>query len=157
MSTEQIFNFIKINDHIATGGQPTEAQLAAAREEGYTAVINLAPVGTADPRLPSLTDEAATVSALGLHYTYIPVDWANPRLEDFAAFSDAMDELRGQKLLIHCAANYRVTAFFSLYAMKKLGWEKEQADALLARIWEADPRYVMDDKWRSFIDKVRSL
>jgi protein tyrosine phosphatase (PTP) superfamily phosphohydrolase (DUF442 family) len=43
MSTESIFNFVRINERIGTGGQPTREQLEAARNEGYQAIVNLAP------------------------------------------------------------------------------------------------------------------
>lgn len=157
MDTDQIINFIRIDERIATGGQPTEAQLAAARDEGFQAVINLAPVGKADPRIPRVEDEAGVLAGLGIDYRYIPVEWSDPRLKDFAAFSQAMDELADRKILIHCAANFRVTAFFSLYAMKRLGWDVERADALIARVWESQPGYRMDETWKSFIARVRGM
>lgn len=156
MNAKEIFNFIQIDDRIATSGQPTEEQFAAAGEDGYTAIINLAPYGTSDPRLPRIDDEAGTVRRLGMAYRYIPVDWGNPRVEDFTAFAAAMDEFRDDKLLIHCAANFRVTAFFSLYAMKQLGWSREQADRFIARIWESQPGYAMDEVWRGFIERIRA-
>ena len=156
MATDSIFNFIKIDDHIATSGQPTEAQLIDARDEGYEAVINLAPIGKTDPRLPQVADEAGILAGLGMDYRYIPVEWTNPRREDFNAFSSAMEQLRDSKVLIHCAANFRVTAFFSLYAMKKLGWSREQADGLMARAWKIYPDYEPDEIWKGFIESVRS-
>jgi len=33
------------------------------------------------------------------------------------------------------AANYRVTAFLSLYAQKHWGWSEAEADTFRARIW----------------------
>lgn len=66
-----------------------------------------------------------------------------------------MDGLRSKKVLVHCAANFRVTAFFSLYAMKREGWTAEQGNQLISRIWESRPDYRMDQTWRSFIDDIR--
>ena len=51
--------------------------------------------------------------------------------------------------------NMRVTAFYSSYAMKHLGWSRDQADALVARIWEAYKGFKMDETWRSFIALIR--
>ncbi|MEZ4518188.1 MAG: hypothetical protein R3C44_15660 [Chloroflexota bacterium] len=58
-----------------------------------------------------------------------------------------MDRLQDEKLFIHCAANYRVTAFYSLYALKHLGWSESQAAAFRARVWGID-RY---PAWDAFI------
>ena len=152
MSTDSISNFIKIDDKIGTGGQPTVDQLHAARQEGYEAIINLAPSSADDYALP---DEPAVVASLGMTYHHIPVVWTNPRQEQFVTFTKVMNQLRGKKVLIHCAANFRVTAFFSLYAMKHEGWTAEQADLLIDRIWESRPDYRMDATWKSFINDVR--
>ena len=131
MGTEEIFNYVKVNDRLITGGQPTEEQLRAVAADGFTAVINLAPV---NPPY-TLDDEAGLVGSLGMEYVYIPVVWSNPTDDDFNAFEGAMNRLTDKKVLIHCAANFRVTAFYSLYAQKHLGWTEAQADAFRAGIW----------------------
>ena len=153
MATEGIFNFIQVSDRIGTSGQPTREQLEAARDEGYQAVINLAP---SDAENFALAGEERVVTDLGLNYHHIPVAWTDPRPEQFAAFCAAMQQVGDRKVLIHCAANYRVTAFFSSYAIRHLGWTTEQADALVARIWNSNPRYAMDDTWRRYIAAIRT-
>ena len=114
MSIEGIYNFIQVNELVATSGQPTEEQLAALAQDGYTAVINLAPHNSSN----SLPDETGSVTSLGMSYHYIPVDWENPTAEDFAQFAQTMTQLADEKRLIHCQANYRVTAFFRLVCPK---------------------------------------
>jgi uncharacterized protein (TIGR01244 family) len=152
MSTQSIFNYIEIDNRIGTGGQPTKEQLEAARDEGYQAVINLAP---SDAQNNALIGEAEIVQSLGMAYRHIPVEWNDPRRDHFEAFMQAMESVKGQRVLIHCAANYRVTAFFSLYAMKHLGWSVAQADALIAKIWESHPDYRMEGVWKVFLDEMR--
>lgn len=154
MSVESIINFIGIDSRIGTGGQPTLDQLRAAREAGYEAVINLAPNNAENH---ALADEAAHVAALGMSYHHIPVEWTRPQRAHFDAFVKAMHEVRQQKVLIHCAANFRVTAFFALYAMRHAGWSAEQADALIDRVWRSRPDYTMDEIWRAFIAEIRAL
>ena len=141
MSTDEIYNYIKVNDRLITGGQPTEDQLRDAAAEGFTAVINLAPVNP--PYTP--VDEGGLVRSLGMTYHYIPVQWNNPTDEDFAAFERAMVAAADDRLLIHCAANFRVTAFYSLYAQRHLGWSKEQAEAFRARIWAGSDYPIWED------------
>ena len=120
MSTQEIYNYRKVDDRLITGGQPSEEQLKSAADEGVKTVINLA---TINPRY-SLEDEEGLVRSLGMTYYHIPVDWENPQESDFEAFEGVVKQLAEEKTLVHCAANFRVTAFYSLYAMKHLGWLK---------------------------------
>jgi protein tyrosine phosphatase (PTP) superfamily phosphohydrolase (DUF442 family) len=148
MSIREIYNFIKVSDQLITGGQPTEEQLRAAAEEGFEVVINLATID----RQYSLEDEAGLVQSLGMAYTHIPVDWENPKESDFEAFEQSMKLLKAGKILLHCAANYRVTAFYSLYAQKNLGWSEKQAEAFRVQIWK-DSHY---PAWEAFIGRMRA-
>jgi protein tyrosine phosphatase (PTP) superfamily phosphohydrolase (DUF442 family) len=143
MSTADIYNYCRVSDQISTGGQPTEEQLRAAAAEGFTTVINLA---TINPR-NSLADEAGLVRSLGMTYHHIPVDWENPQTSDFDAFDSVMQQLPPGKTLIHCAANFRVTAFYSLYAMKHLNWSAAQAAEFRASIWAGSDYPI----WEKFI------
>jgi uncharacterized protein (TIGR01244 family) len=148
MSTETIYNYRKVDDQLITGGQPSEAQLQAAADEGVRSVVNLAPT---DPRY-SLDDEAGLVQALGMTYHHITVDWNNPTEHDFAAFEQVLQAQGAGKTLIHCAANFRVTAFYSLYALKQLGWSVAQADAFRASIWQGSD-YPL---WEAFIGRMKA-
>lgn len=152
MAVEDIFNFVSINEQISTGGQPTQEQFEAAREEGYTAVINLAPV---DAENNALEDEEGLLASLGLDYVHIPMIWDDPKPEQFTAFCSAMEKVGNQKVLVHCAANYRVSAVISSYAIKHLGWSVEQADSLVNKIWTSVPEYPMNDTWQTYIDTIR--
>jgi protein tyrosine phosphatase (PTP) superfamily phosphohydrolase (DUF442 family) len=137
-----------VNEHLITCGQPTEEQLKAAAAEGFKVVINLA---TISPRY-SLPDEEGLVRSLGMTYHHIPVDWENPKAGDFDAFEYLLESLPEEKTLIHCAANYRVTAFYSLFAMKHLGWSSAEAQAFRASIWEGSDYPV----WEQFISRMRA-
>jgi uncharacterized protein (TIGR01244 family) len=148
MSTQEIYNYRKVDDQLITGGQPTEEQLKSAADEGVKTVINLA---TINPRY-SLEDEAGLVRSLGMTYCHIPVDWENPQDSDFEAFEATLQQLAAGKTLIHCAANFRVTAFYSLYAMQHLGWSEAQADEFRASIWQGSSYPV----WERFIDHMKA-
>jgi protein tyrosine phosphatase (PTP) superfamily phosphohydrolase (DUF442 family) len=149
MSTPEILNYIKVDDELITGGQPTVEQLRAAAAEGFTIDINLA---TINPRY-SLADEAGLAASLGLVYYHIPVEWDNPQASDFEAFETVMRQRpAGSKTLVHCAANFRVTAFYGLYALKHLGWSEAQADAFRAPIWQGRHEPV----WEQFIAQMKA-
>jgi protein tyrosine phosphatase (PTP) superfamily phosphohydrolase (DUF442 family) len=132
--TFSIRNHRRISDDLITGGQPTEAQLRAAAAEGVRTVINLA---TVDPER-SLPDEAGLVRSLGMAYHHIPVDWSNPTEDDFRSFERLVPSISPGLTLIHCMANYRVTAFVALYGIGHLDWTEEQANALVASVWNMD-------------------
>ena len=130
MATEGIFNFIQVSDRIGTGGQPTREQLEAARDEGYQAVINLAP---SDAENFALADEEHVVTDLGLIYHHIPVAWTDPRPEQFAAFCAAMQQVGDRKVLIHCAAGKDRTGILAALTHHLAGVSEEDivADFLL--------------------------
>jgi uncharacterized protein (TIGR01244 family) len=148
MSIESIYQYRKVDDQLITGGQPTEEQLQAVAEQGFRTVINLAPIS---PRY-SLNDEPGLVQSLGMQYHHIPVDWDNPTANDFGTFEAVMQAQPAGKTFIHCAANFRVTAFYSLYAQKHLGWSKDQADAFRASIWQGSDYPV----WEAFIGDMQT-
>jgi uncharacterized protein (TIGR01244 family) len=148
MSVEDIYHYLKVDDELITGGQPTEEQLQAVAQAGFRTVINLAPL---NPR-NSLADEAGLVQSLGMQYHHIPVAWENPTAEDFSRFEGVMQALPQGRTLIHCAANFRVTAFYSLYAQKHLGWSKAQADQFRAWIWQGSDYPI----WEAFIGDMQT-
>src|SRR5260221_6232815 len=122
METLKMYNAVIVDEQTLTAGQPTEDQLRSAAAEGFANVINLA---TLDPG-KALKDEAGLVHSLGMAYFHIPVEWGNPKPSDFDAFESVMSQLPTGKTLIHCAANFPVTAFYSLYAEKNLNWTEDQ-------------------------------
>ena len=142
---EDVRNFREVDGRLATCGQPTEAQLEAARSAGVEVVINLALHD--DPRY-SLPDERGTVEALGMTYRHIPVQFGGPTASDLLAFFDAMDAAQGQRVLVHCAANYRVTAFLGLYRRLRQGWPVDQAFELMRTLWTPDK------VWAEFIEST---
>ncbi len=148
MSTQDIQNFRKVNERLVTAGQPSEEQLKAAALEGFKTIINLA---TINPRY-SLPDEAALVESLGMTYHHLPIAWEQPTESDFEAFEKLLNTLEGEKTLIHCAANFRVTAFYALYAMKNLGWLATQAEEFRLSIW-ADSDFPV---WEAFINQMKT-
>jgi protein tyrosine phosphatase (PTP) superfamily phosphohydrolase (DUF442 family) len=141
-----IRNFVPIDDRLGTAGQPTEEQLRDVAAEGYAAVINL---GLLDPKY-CLADEAGLVASLGMSYRHIPVRFDAPAVDDYRAFVAAMDELAGKKTFVHCAANYRVSAFVALWGELRRGWPRERADEHARRLW------TLDATWLEFLERCRA-
>jgi uncharacterized protein (TIGR01244 family) len=148
MGADEIYNAREVDDRLITSGQPSEDQLRAVAAGGMDTVVNLAPHDAAN----ALPDEAGLVRALGMTYHHLPVVFANPTEDDFAAFEQVMAELPPEsRTLLHCAANFRVSAFYGLYAIKHLGWTVEQAEAFRAPIWAGSDYPV----WEAFIARMQ--
>ena len=107
MATEGAVNYREISGRVATSGSVSADRLRRLGAEGFDAVVNLLP----DSSEAAATDERAIVEGQGLEYHYLPVDFANPTLTDFRLFRRVMENAGEKKVLIHCAANYRVSAF----------------------------------------------
>jgi protein tyrosine phosphatase (PTP) superfamily phosphohydrolase (DUF442 family) len=134
MTVEDTFNFRRVTDRVTTSGLVNAEQLATLGSEGYQAVINLLP----DSYEHAVHEEPDIVRGQGLDYVYIPVDFAAPTHDDFVAFSDAMDVHADDTVHVHCAANYRVSAFYGLYAQSRGRCTAAEADALIQDLWNSD-------------------
>jgi protein tyrosine phosphatase (PTP) superfamily phosphohydrolase (DUF442 family) len=141
-----IRNFVPIDERLGTAGQPTEEQLRDVAGDGYAAVVNL---GLLDPKY-CLADEAGLVASLGMRYTHIPVTFDAPAVDDFRAFVAAMDALEGEKTFVHCAANYRVSAFVALWGELRRGWPRARADEIARRLWTPN------ETWLAFLERCRA-
>jgi uncharacterized protein (TIGR01244 family) len=141
---EEIYNYLKLSDSVATAGQPTEAQFSVIKESGYQVVVNLAL-----PDSPNaLSYEQAIVESQGMQYIHIPVVWENPTLEDIARFFSVMEAKADKPVFVHCIANMRVSAFMYLYRLIHERMSDEQAKKELHQIWTPN------DTWQEFIKQV---
>lgn len=140
---KNLYNFLSLSDDLFTGGMPTVDQLEDAAQQGVQVVINLAPHTVID----ALPKEEELVTSLGMQYINIPVVWNTPTRDGLDRFMDAMDENRGKKILIHCQANFRATAFMALYRILRLGWNMEDAMKGMDMIWDVEDYPI----WKMFI------
>jgi protein tyrosine phosphatase (PTP) superfamily phosphohydrolase (DUF442 family) len=81
-------------------------------------------------------------------YVHVPVQFSAPTKNDLRLFFDALDLHKERRVLVHCAANYRVTAFLGLYRVVRLGWARDDAFGLMRSVWEPN------DVWAQFIAAV---
>lgn len=140
---EDICNFLKLSDFLATGGQPTESQFPLIKAAGYQVIINLAL-----PDSPNaLADEQAIVESLEMKYIHIPVIWEQPTQTNISHFFDVMTENANNSIFVHCAANKIVSVFIYLYRLYQGVGEKE-AKQDLQRIWI--PNHI----WHNFIEQT---
>ena len=148
MTIDDSYNFRRLDERLTTSGLVSAEQLRDLRRQGYNAVINLLP-SSSEHAVPN---EASIVTDQGIDYVHIPVDFDAPTHDDFDAFSAAMDEHEGQVVHVHCAANFRVSAFYGLYALSKGLCTVEEADALVQDLWNPADH----PAWASFISVERA-
>jgi protein tyrosine phosphatase (PTP) superfamily phosphohydrolase (DUF442 family) len=142
-----IKNYIKVSDEIATSGQPGRGDFPGIADAGYSAVVNLA-LGTSPDAIP---DEGEAAAAEGMAYYHIPVVWTAPEISDLDRFFSVMDSLRGGKVWVHCVLNMRASAFVYLYRLINLGVPEDEARAPMDEVWEPD------EIWRGFIDLAKEI
>jgi protein tyrosine phosphatase (PTP) superfamily phosphohydrolase (DUF442 family) len=138
-----IYNFVSVSDGLSCSGQPRETQLSVIAADGYRVVINL---GLADSKY-ALNDEEASVKQLGMTYHHIPVLFDNPQLTDLSAFISLMDLYKSEKTLVHCAANYRASAFTGLYLLYLNEFDEDDALSFIEEVWQPDA------VWQQFIEE----
>jgi len=143
---EDIFNYVQLDDRVATSGQPTEQQLSLIKDAGYTTVINLAPKDHEN----ALGNEDELLQELGVRYFHLPVAFTNPTREDFERFIEVFEACDDDHIWVHCAANMRVSAFFYKYRVERLGWSESAAKVDMDQVWE--PAKVMG-VWQTFIEE----
>lgn len=137
-------NTYKVFDWLWSSGQLSERDIMRLPDMGVVAVINLALPSSSN----ALAREAELVTAQGLTYIHIPVEWELPRVEQFAEFVGVMRTYQSKKLWIHCAKNMRASAFLYLFRKLLLGENEEQAVFPMNQVWS--PNQV----WKAFIDQV---
>ena len=140
-----IYNYQFLNEKLSSSGMPTAEQMKEVAEAGTQVVINLAPATVKD----ALPNEDSLVQSLGMTYVHIPVEWNHPTQQNLEDFFTAMDEHREEKVLVHCQANYRASSFVMLYRVRKLGWKKEEAIAVMEKMWNPEDSPV----WGKFVDE----
>ena len=149
MDIDTSYNFRGINERLTTSGVVPPDRLKALASQGYEVVINLMP----DTSEYAVADERKIVESQNLEYIYIPVDFQQPTRSDFTEFSEAMDRVSRRKVHIHCAANYRVSAFYALYAAIRGYWSVDRAWAFIQDVWQPAEH----SGWPEFIEDVFSM
>lgn len=111
---KNIKNFIQINEHIATAGQPTKKEFKTIAQAGYDVVLNLSMHNKG-----ALKEEDKIVSKNGMLYIHIPITWKEPELDRFLFALDTLKLLQRQqkKVFVHCIMNWRVSIL--IYQYKK--------------------------------------
>jgi uncharacterized protein (TIGR01244 family) len=141
MSLEELINFVQLSNNLLTSGQPNQEDFREIAKAGVKTIINLA---MPDSNY-SLENESEIVRGQGMEYIHIPVVWEKPTYENLKHFMTEMEARQGEKLLVHCALNYRVSCFIALWKVLKLGIEPKEAFRHMFEIWEPKEYPIWDD------------
>jgi protein tyrosine phosphatase (PTP) superfamily phosphohydrolase (DUF442 family) len=124
-------NLIAIDPHLVTSGQPSAAWLGTLREQGFEAVIYLAPPTVMD----AVREEPLIVGRQGLIWANLPIKFDSPADSDFDSFAALLKSLRGKKVLVHCQVNMRASTLTFLYRTLVEGVDPSQAWEPVAKVW----------------------
>ena len=136
------------NPQVITSGLPTELQFEQLAQAGIKTVINLIPNDNPN----ALANEQQIVTKLGMNYHNISVDWQNPTQENLAQFYSLMQQNGDAPVLVHCAANYRASAFYYLYQTRQNN-APSMAEALTP--WgDLQQSFVEYPQWQQLIEET---
>ena len=124
-------NVVEISPRLVTSGQPTAAALAALGEQGFGAVVYLAPPTVHD----AVKEEPAILAAQGIAYVNVPIDFMRPAARDYEAFAAAMAAHAGKKVLVHCQVNMRASTMVFLHRVIESKEDPDTAYQSVARVW----------------------
>ncbi|GGD39968.1 hypothetical protein GCM10012288_12520 [Malaciobacter pacificus] len=147
----KILNYIKINELISTSGQPKIEQFEEIANEGFEVVINLALNDSSN----AIENEDKIVTSLGMSYLHIPVSFEEPKLSDLKLFLNTLQALGANKVWVHCAKNYRVSAFMYVYHKYVLNTPFDEVDLSMFKKWS--PNELWQALMKVEIDELKSV
>lgn len=124
-------NVLPISAQLVTSGQPTAGALAKLKEQGFDAVIYLAPTTVSD----AVADEKSIVEKQGLMWVNIPIEFQQPRAADFEQFVTTVKSMAGKKILVHCQVNMRASSMVFLYRTVVNQESPEKAYESVIKVW----------------------
>ncbi|MCL1139896.1 protein tyrosine phosphatase family protein [Shewanella pneumatophori] len=140
------------SDNVITAGLPTESQFKTLKESGVDLVINLIPKDNPT----GYANEAELVAQAGMDYAQIDVDWKQPTQANVQQFFAIMDANQDKQILVHCAANYRASAFYYLYQLKQGQADSTSYQQQVMAPWgDLTQTFAKYPQWQQLIEQVK--
>ena len=133
MPVEHIRHFLYISENLCSSGQPEAEDFHAIAAAGFQVVINLAMPDSVN----AIPEEEWLVVLQDMDYHHIPVPFDAPQRRHLEQFIQLMENLQGRKVWVHCALNYRASAFLYLY-FRWLGRSETDCRVAVFPGWKAD-------------------
>lgn len=124
-------NVVPISAQLVTSGQPTAGALAKLKEQGFDAVIYLAPTTVSD----AVAEEKNIMEQQGLMWVNIPINFQQPTAAHFQQFVDTVKSMAGKKILVHCQVNMRASSMVFLYRAIVNKESPEKAYESVIKVW----------------------
>lgn len=107
--------FLKIENDVFVSPQISLADIAAAKEQGITVIVNNRPDGE-EPSAAQGADIEAAAKAAGMSYISIPISHAGFSRPQIDAMREQLDQMAndGGKMLAYCRSGTRSTLLWSL-------------------------------------------
>jgi uncharacterized protein (TIGR01244 family) len=124
VKVEGVGNFMKVNDHVYRGAQPTEEGFKNLAKLGIKTVIDLQQTGDERAR-----DEARWVKAAGMQYVSIPMKgMERPKDADVAKVLALLEDETTGPIFVHCHAGAdRTGGVIACYRIEHDGWTNKRA------------------------------
>jgi protein tyrosine phosphatase (PTP) superfamily phosphohydrolase (DUF442 family) len=116
--------YLELTPRVGTGAQPTNVGFRKLAEKGYKAIVNLR---TADEGY-DLAAEEKLIQQIGLRYFNVPVAGAEPKADQARIFLKVMEELKDEKVFVHCTAANRVGGLMMIQRVLQEGISIEKAE-----------------------------
>jgi uncharacterized protein (TIGR01244 family) len=125
---EAIDQFHRISDRVATGAQPTPAQVTALSDEGFAAIVNLREESEFNDG-----PQARAARDAGMAFVRIPISSQKPADAAVEKFLAATDDDALYPVFIYCASANRATALWMIRRVLREGWTLADAEAEAVR------------------------
>ena len=139
-----IAKYYQYSPLLSSGAQPTEAEIASLKAEGYEAIFNISPSSARN----ALQNEALIVERLGMDYVHFPVDCSNLRPVHFQTFKGIMNGLNDKRLFVHCGGNIKSSNLLHMYDVLENKVDETVSLKTLHKIQNPE------EKWFSFFKKM---
>ena len=124
-------NLVQIHSSLITSGQPSAMALSNLAAQGVEAVIYLGPRAGPDwvPEEPVLLRKQ--------QIAFVPIAFPpdGPSEAHFWRVADALKQLKGRRVLVHCQVNMQASVFVFLNRVIVDNEDPEKAYAAVANVW----------------------
>jgi tyrosine-protein phosphatase SIW14 len=122
--SENLPNFLRVDDHVYRGAQPTNNGFKDLAERGIKTVVDLRDIGE-----HSQADEQKAVTDLGMRYVSVPMQgMSTPKDKQIAAVLALLNDVTSGPVFVHCKRGAdRTGTVIAVYRIFHDGWDSKRA------------------------------
>jgi protein tyrosine phosphatase (PTP) superfamily phosphohydrolase (DUF442 family) len=134
-----IGNYFQYSPLLSSGAQPTEAEIALLKADGFEAIFNISPSSARN----ALQNEAAIIERSGMDYAHFPVDCSNLRPVHYQTFKGIMNGLKDKKLFVHCGGNIKSSNLLHMYDVLENNVDEKESLKTLKKIQNPEAKWFL--------------